>query len=218
MQQALRICSLWCGSAQQTFAPWSSSGERRTPPCLEVPAAFALEHVAAAVDARPAVPHREYAVVLRPREHAGSAACPRWRWPPRYPRFQPGPKLDVMLVEVRACTCQRLVEVRRAGAGGRPEMHPRGIETQASAGQRARCSIGEARDGLQPGEKDPAALQGVACPRARSGRARQDPVGAFTRSPSLDTQVRTSRLPAASGAPVARAGGLRGPTLFLAMP
>jgi hypothetical protein len=40
MQQAFRMCSLWCGSVED-FAPWSSPASTSTPPCFEVPAAFA---------------------------------------------------------------------------------------------------------------------------------------------------------------------------------
>src|SRR5688572_32648900 len=40
MRHALKMCSDWCGSVDD-LAPWSSPASTSTPPCLEVPAAFA---------------------------------------------------------------------------------------------------------------------------------------------------------------------------------
>ena len=40
MRQALKMCSDWCGSVED-FAAWSSPASTSTPPCCEVPAAFA---------------------------------------------------------------------------------------------------------------------------------------------------------------------------------
>ena len=40
MQQALRMCSLWCASVED-FAAWSSPASTSTPPCFAVPAEFA---------------------------------------------------------------------------------------------------------------------------------------------------------------------------------